>query len=224
MSDRESAETGEAMMARMRLGKEAPVLWRVSADRREALSEMIAATGLPIETFDGMQSWAVVMTMAAMAIIQGYSAEEGAPLTMADLPGVEDVLEGLFRTSERPVSGVETAAQQMSFFGGLSFADQRALLELMVDDYRGGADARGLDEREWARGNVEAIAIEAEEMPAALYDALITRRNIAWTDWLAARLERPGIVLFAVGAGHLAGRDSVQVLLARRGLVATRVN
>ncbi|HEY0114242.1 MAG TPA: TraB/GumN family protein, partial [Allosphingosinicella sp.] len=44
------------------------------------------------------------------------------------------------------------------------------------------------------------------------------------TGWLAQRMERPGTVLFAVGAGHLAGRDSVQSMLAARGIQARRID
>jgi uncharacterized protein YbaP (TraB family) len=56
-----------------------------------------------------------------------------------------------------------------------------------------------------------------------LRDVLIRKRNIAWADWLAKRLEQPGQLLVAVGAGHLAGPDSVQKQLAKRGIKVTRV-
>ena len=58
-------------------------------------------------------------------------------------------------------------------------------------------------------------------MPA-LEEALFRRRNAAWTEWLAARLDRPGTVMVAVGAGHLAGAGSVQAMLETRGLEVTR--
>ena len=45
-----------------------------------------------------------------------------------------------------------------------------------------------------------------------------------WADWVAARLQTPGTVFVAVGAGHLAGRDSLLVQLAQRGLECRRVN
>ncbi|HEX8064372.1 MAG TPA: TraB/GumN family protein [Allosphingosinicella sp.] len=50
------------------------------------------------------------------------------------------------------------------------------------------------------------------------------RRNAAWTQWLEERLKKPGTLLFAVGAGHLAGRESVQAMLAKRGLSVKRID
>ncbi len=37
-------------------------------------------------------------------------------------------------------------------------------------------------------------------------------------------MAKPGTVFIAVGAGHLAGNDSVQAMLAGRKLTATRVD
>ena len=39
-----------------------------------------------------------------------------------------------------------------------------------------------------------------------------------------ARMQTPGTVFVAVGAGHLAGKDSVLVQLADRGIYSARVN
>ena len=49
------------------------------------------------------------------------------------------------------------------------------------------------------------------------------RRNERWAEWVARRLETPGTVFVAVGAGHLAGEVSVQAMLAERGLATERV-
>ena len=52
---------------------------------------------------------------------------------------------------------------------------------------------------------------------------LIGDRNRVWAKWVEARMARPGTVFVAVGAGHLAGSDSVQHWLAQRGLKTVRV-
>jgi len=52
---------------------------------------------------------------------------------------------------------------------------------------------------------------------------LIRKRDVAWADALAKRLETPGTFFVAVGAGHLTGRDAVQPMLAAKGLKVVRV-
>jgi hypothetical protein len=56
------------------------------------------------------------------------------------------------------------------------------------------------------------------------YRMLFTERNTRWADWIRARMQAPGTVFVAVGAGHLAGPDSVLVRLGERGIPSQRVN
>ena len=169
---------------------------------------MIEAVDLTVETFDGMQTWAAAMTIAVASIIKAYSGEEGA---LEELTGVEDALRTDFTRAGRPISGVETASQQLGFLSGLPLRSQREMLELMVDAYvAGDPDITSPNEDGWVTGDVDTIAAEMAELAPEVFDVLITRRNAAWTGWLVDRMERPGTVLFAVGAGHLAGRDLVQ--------------
>jgi uncharacterized protein YbaP (TraB family) len=56
-----------------------------------------------------------------------------------------------------------------------------------------------------------------------LYQRLLTSRNANWAQWIEQRLQQPGTVFVAVGAGHLAGADSVQRQLRRRHVKVERV-
>ena len=56
------------------------------------------------------------------------------------------------------------------------------------------------------------------------YRMMFTERNVRWADWIRARMRTPGTVFVAVGAGHLAGKDSLLVRLAERGIPSQRVN
>jgi len=197
------------------------ILERVSPERRQGLTELIQSLGMAVDSFDGLQTWAAAMTLAVAGLTQALAGPDGSP---EDVTGVEDELRVDFIRSGRPISGVEDGPQQLGFLSGLSPATQREMLEEMVDGYaQGDADFGELSEEGWLRGDTADIAAEMEEMPAELFDVLVTRRNAAWTGWLVERLQRPGTVLFAVGAGHLAGRDSVQSMLAARGLTVTRL-
>lgn len=225
VGDREMMDDPTAFFDAMQLGKVAPLAWRVSPERREPLQRMLDEIGFPSIAVDSMHSWAAALMIMAMAAMQGYVGEDGEFPDPGEMPGVEDGLEAEFRALNRPISGVETVAQQMGFFSGLSFAQQRELLEAMIDDYARASAAR--EDRDllnaWVRGDPDGVVISNADMPGALYDVLLPRRNRAWTDWLIARLDRPGTILFAVGAGHLAGPDSVQTMLAGRGYTVTRI-
>ncbi|MET0667568.1 MAG: TraB/GumN family protein, partial [Methyloceanibacter sp.] len=48
-------------------------------------------------------------------------------------------------------------------------------------------------------------------------------RNKNWAGWISERMKQPGVVFIAVGAGHLAGADSVQAQLKAYRLKARRV-
>jgi uncharacterized protein len=79
---------------------------------------------------------------------------------------------------------------------------------------------------DWANGNPDALA---REMNDSLKDSpevaktLLVDRNKRWAGWIEQRLQQPGTVFIAVGAGHLAGPDSVQSQLLKDGIKATRV-
>jgi uncharacterized protein YbaP (TraB family) len=68
-----------------------------------------------------------------------------------------------------------------------------------------------------------AVMLNAELDDPLLHKRLLTDRNARWAQWIDRRLQQPGTVFVAVGAGHLAGSDSVQQQLKKRGIKARRV-
>jgi uncharacterized protein YbaP (TraB family) len=78
---------------------------------------------------------------------------------------------------------------------------------------------------EWIEGDAAGLAalMNSELTDPVLQERLLTRRNANWAEWIERRMEQPGTVFVAVGAGHLAGKDSVQDFLRKRGLKAQRI-
>ena len=78
----------------------------------------------------------------------------------------------------------------------------------------------------WVSGDVDGIArsfnAELAEQPE-LREALLTRRNARWASWIDQRMDRPGSVMVAVGAGHLAGEGSVLKALELQGYTVSRI-
>ena len=78
---------------------------------------------------------------------------------------------------------------------------------------------------QWLAGNADGLAklINAQETDPLIYKRLITDRNANWAKWIDKRLEQPGTVFIAVGAGHLAGKGSVQDQLKKLRIKSARV-
>ena len=70
---------------------------------------------------------------------------------------------------------------------------------------------------------VVAPQTEVDADDPVLAERLLYRRNANWARWIDERLDRPGTVFLAVGAGHLAGTQSVQDKLAELGIATARV-
>ncbi len=194
-----------------------PIVERVPEGKRAALRAMIAESGYPEAVYDRLETWAAALPLLGVTFKR---------LGLDPELGVERQIGAPFRAAGKSVVGLETIEQQFRFFDTLSEGAQRALLVAVVEDteetraqFRAMLDA-------WARGDLEGIARtfdDETQMSPELKDALMRKRNARWAEWLERRLERPGTVFVAVGAGHLAGEDSVQSMLEARGLKAKRV-
>ena len=194
-----------------------PIAERVPPEKREALQATIAKSGIPAPMFDKMETW------AAAFMLLGVQFRE---LGLDPGSGVESALKKQFTDSKRSIGQLETNAEQLGFFDRLSEDAQRKFLVAMLDG------AANMDSEfngmlaAWTRGDVKEIAksFNSDLSDAAeLRDALLTRRNANWAKWVKGRLDQPGTVLVAVGAGHLAGDHSVQLMLEKQGVEVTRI-
>jgi hypothetical protein len=202
------------------LPKPKPILERVPKQHRAALRRQIEASELPLEGWSMMRTWAAAMMLGMTSALKGWGVEDPD-----DAPGVEDVLEADFRSAKKPILSIEKAEDSIAHFGALTEAQQ---VELLVDAVADAGKPAVRDEEEeadhhWAKGNLtEVDAWLWKDFPKSLYEGLVVKRNAAWTEWLAERMKKPGVMLLAVGAGHLTGPDSVQKMLEAKGLRAER--
>ncbi|HEX8571306.1 MAG TPA: TraB/GumN family protein [Allosphingosinicella sp.] len=194
-----------------------PIAERVPESKRAALRAMIAESGYPEAVYDRLETWAAALPLLGVAFKR---------LGLDPELGVERQIGAPFRASGRKVIGMETIEQQLGFFDTLSEPAQRALLASVVEDSaETRAQFRAMLES-WQRGDLKGVARtfdDETQMSPELKEALMRRRNARWAEWLERRLETPGTVFVAVGAGHLAGEDSVQKMLAAKGLKTKRV-
>lgn len=194
-----------------------PLLDRVPAEKRAALATMIAKSGIPAQALDRFETWAAAFMLLGVQF-QSLGLDSGS--------GVESVLKKQFKDGGKAIGQLETNAEQLGFFDRLSEEAQRNFLISVLDDPSAMKHQFGGMLEAWAKGDVKAIGDsfnrDLAEAPE-LKDALLVRRNANWAKWVKGRLDQPGTVLVAVGAGHLAGDQSVQAMLENQGVKVTRV-
>lgn len=160
----------------------------------------------------------------AVMVLMGQRVAQNAQLSPSD--GVETGLTAEFEAAGKPIGGLETAKAQLMLFETLDAATQRALLTRAAEGSDDAVKEVGALTAAWARGDVAALARvineDVDAVPAAR-KAVITDRNRRWSAWVQKRLERPGTVLMAVGAGHLVGTDGLPAMLEAEGMKVTRV-
>jgi uncharacterized protein YbaP (TraB family) len=194
-----------------------PLANRIDPAKRPMLEAAIAKSGLPRPIFDRMRTWAAAFTLLGVQFKElGLQGEEG----------VENNLRTAFAAAGKPVGQLETNGEQLGFFNSLPEKAQRDLLDGAIETPTAAKDEFSNMLNAWSRGDVAAIARTFNEQLAGspdLMDGLIRRRNVTWSSWIQRRLTAPGTVLFAVGAGHLAGPHSVQTMLERQGYQVRRI-
>jgi uncharacterized protein YbaP (TraB family) len=214
--DDQQAVAGELMKVGMAQGLP-PLVERVPEAKRAALKAAMAKSGYPTALFDQMKSWmaAVLLLNVTMKEI-GLDAEKGA----------ERNLVAQWKAKGGKVEGFETAAQQFGFLDSVSQDGQNKFLEAAADNPAEAKKQFAAMLKAWETGDVAGIAAtfdDETQMSAELRDVLMKKRNARWAAWLSARMAKPGTVFVAVGAGHLAGPDSVLAMLKARGLKPVRV-
>lgn len=142
--------------------------------------------------------------------------------------GADSVLRRAAEAWGKPVGGLETLEFQADMFNRMAAAPGAA--PSAAPSPAAAAELGALMSRmqaSWTRGEQGLFVLLLDRMRAtapAAYRAMFTERNANWAGWIAQRLREPGTVFVAVGAGHLAGRDSVQAKLAELGVKSARIN
>jgi uncharacterized protein YbaP (TraB family) len=194
-----------------------PLRDRIAPDKRPALDAAIKASGLPVQAYDRLETWAAAFLLLG-AQFRGIGLESDE--------GVEMVLRKNFEAAGKSIEGLETNVEQLGFFDRLPEDAQVSLLEgALSDDHDMKKEFMAMLDA-WSTGDVDGIAKtfdqDLSESPA-LRDALMVQRNRNWTGWIERRMAQPGVTMVAVGAGHLAGKDSVLAMLSREGYRVRRL-
>jgi uncharacterized protein YbaP (TraB family) len=146
--------------------------------------------------------------------------------------GADNVLRQAAEATGKPVAGLETLELQLNMFTKMPAAPRGRppkAGEPVEDNAQLDSLVRTMAEMQsaWKHGDqgvfVRMLGQLEQSSPDA-YRMMFTERNARWADWIAGRMQTPGVVFVAVGAGHLAGKDSLLVRLAEQGITSSRLN
>jgi uncharacterized protein YbaP (TraB family) len=113
------------------------------------------------------------------------------------------------------------------FFADMTPAQETQLLESTLDEIDDGPAKIDALVTAWAAGDQAELKRQmVDEMQSEypdIYKLLLVDRNRDWANQLKTKLAGSGVSFVAVGAGHLAGPDSLQAQLKALGIEAKQV-
>jgi uncharacterized protein YbaP (TraB family) len=177
----------------------------------------VASLGIPPTALDRAQPWAAAINLSLLPLLKLGYAVNVAP---------ENVLTTAATNEKKQIEGLETPEQQIGYLAGLSEQTQIKFLESTFKDMPKTAEMMDTMVSAWSKGDSAKLAQymnDGLDDSPELAKALLFDRNARWAQWIKARLDKPGTVFIAVGAGHLAGDKSVIDQLKALKIKAKRV-
>lgn len=159
------------------------------------------------------------------AMVQNYKpmllmamvAQQSLPCNAGS--GTEMLLMAEAGKRKKSIDGLETLAFQASIFDSIPYSDQaKALLEAMNDttDQKQQALEMVTSYQQQDLDRILKLTEDENSGMANYLDLFLFKRNRNWVDQFE-KLAPLGSYLFAVGAGHLPGKEGVLELLRQKG-------
>ncbi|MBO9579421.1 MAG: TraB/GumN family protein [Sphingobium sp.] len=187
-----------------------PLTQKLPEAIRPKFTQLVSDYKLPSAVVERMKPWFAAVTITSTPLARlGYDASQG----------VEAQLRKYADAAKKPVLGLETTEEQIGYFEGLSSDQQISMLVETINEQANVEKTLAQMIDAWTAGDPLKLSDtmnKSMEDDKALQQTLLFDRNERWADWIKARLDKPGTVFLAVGAGHLAGKRSVQDALKVR--------
>lgn len=187
-------------------------------DQQEAdLRELAADLGILYQGLDVQKPWNALFSLSeAIARRSGMHSHYGVEMSL--LPEAHETGKAICEM-ESPeehvvsISSLPIEVQLAALMGeNNAFETGEEAIDTAIADLKGTV-------ADWAEGDIEALAaIDEEDFGhPEFYEAILTKRNRNWVPRIEALLDEPGVKFVAVGAAHLAGPESVVVMLRDLG-------
>ena len=166
--------------------------------------------GLDISLFNGFKPWYFVMTLTMLKLQK---------LGFDPMDGIDWHFYRQARQYERKVIGLETLDEQIGLFDSVSVAEQEQLVQQTLRDFDVVDKDMNRIYQAWRTGDVaglEKTLLKSFEEYPRIYNLFVVNRNRKWLPRFESFLKDSDNYLVVVGAGHLAGKDSLVKLLQKK--------
>ena len=180
------------------------------------LAEIAGRYGLAPAQLQQLRPWMVSVTLSMLELqTKGFDPAKGVDKVLAEVSS--DNIERAFESYE----------DQFQIFATLSEEAEAAFLRTTMEQLRDTPDAIDGIIAAWTVGDVKRLdTLLNHEVFVAntdLFEAVITKRNVAWVDTLTDVLEGEEDGVVVVGAAHLVGDVGVPALLEQAGYSVKRI-
>lgn len=139
-----------------------------------------------------------------------------------DIKSYEMELYSIAQESKKDVSGLETIDYQISVFDSIPYQEQADMLlqTIKTSDVEDDSFKQMIEMYTTQDINLMVSSMSEEEGISGNEDVLLYNRNRNWIPIMSEKMKSES-TFFAVGAGHLAGKEGVLDLLKRQGYKLT---
>lgn len=167
---------------------------------------------IPLDMMSQSEPWLAAITIEQLILMRlGFNPLYGIELHMT----TQAVADG------KPITGLETAVEQLGFFDDMSVEAQTDLLMQTLTESREAGELMDEMIEAWRNGDVgyleENMLAEMAEYEE-LYATIVVDRNRRWVDDIVELLDDEDDYLVIVGALHMVGEDGMPTLLSERGI------
>ena len=181
-------------------------------EQEKIINDGVKKLNLTLDQLNGLKPWLASMQLGQMNL--GRSAYSPAN-------GVEAVLAAEATKTGMEFGYLETADMQIKAISSDTMELQSTALVYVAGLLDKGVEMIEVTADEWRDGDIvglgELIRDDGSFGASEAYENLIVNRNRNWVPQIEAMLDAPGTIFIAVGAGHLAGPDSVIKMLEANG-------
>jgi uncharacterized protein len=216
LNEMDSEQVQQQMLSAAALPAGKTVQSILGPTRYQHAQTLAAAQGMDLALFEQFAPWFVAEAISQMQLMQ---------MGFAPTAGVEMYFLERARSDGKPVRGLESAHDQIDLFESMSDERQADYLISSLEESANLPKEVDAMVDAWRHGDTRWFEAELQRefgRDPRLYQSVVAARNRKWIPKIEALLNQDRNVLVIVGAGHLAGNDSVIALLRRDGISATQ--